>query len=117
MEFPTITCHCILVLFSFTTALFLLADSSSSLKHRKVKHFGYEFLYSCNNVDPNCPLVSGIPDQCHPLLLRLLAQGLIKEMPDQLTVNQYQPGQGEFWHDQIDVACSVGYLSCNVLDE
>lgn len=30
-----------------------------SLKHRRVKHFGYEFHYENNNVDKNKPLLGG----------------------------------------------------------
>lgn len=64
------------------------------MKHRSVKHFGYEFRYSDNNVDPDCPLEEGIPHQCDDLIQRLIADGYLTERPDQLTVNKYQPGQG-----------------------
>lgn len=72
-----------------------LQPPSSSLKHRHVKHYGYEFLYSSNNVDPDVPLPGGLPDICLPILKRMLNSGLIHEMPDQLTVNQYFPGAGQ----------------------
>ena len=65
-----------------------------SLKHRSVKHFGYEFKYTTNNVSPDEPLEEGIPSVCGQLLERLKADGLIEEDPDQLTVNKYKPGQG-----------------------
>jgi len=80
---------------------FQIADSSvlgnatpSTLKNRRVKHFGYEFLYGTNNIDRAKPLELKIPDICTPLLEKLLAKNLIKHMPDQLTVNQYEVGQG-----------------------
>ncbi|ELU01726.1 hypothetical protein CAPTEDRAFT_156565 [Capitella teleta] len=72
----------------------LKEDSKISLKHRRVKHFGFEFLYSTNNVDPDHPLDMGIPPECSPILQRMLSQQIILNLPDQLTVNQYQPGQG-----------------------
>jgi len=59
-----------------------------------VKHYGYEFKYSINNVDPDEPLEAGIPADFCPLLARLREDGVIGHTPDQLTVNQYQPGQG-----------------------
>ncbi|XP_073439120.1 tRNA (carboxymethyluridine(34)-5-O)-methyltransferase ALKBH8 isoform X2 [Dendrobates tinctorius] len=65
-----------------------------SLKHRRVKHYGYEFRYDNNNVDKDQPLPEDIPVFCRVLLRRCLHQGLIKNMPDQLTINQYEPGQG-----------------------
>ncbi|XP_073518293.1 tRNA (carboxymethyluridine(34)-5-O)-methyltransferase ALKBH8 isoform X2 [Phyllobates terribilis] len=65
-----------------------------SLKHRRVKHYGYEFRYDNNNVDKDQPLPEGLPAFCKTLLGRCLHQGLIKNIPDQLTINQYEPGQG-----------------------
>ncbi|XP_077154520.1 tRNA (carboxymethyluridine(34)-5-O)-methyltransferase ALKBH8 isoform X2 [Ranitomeya variabilis] len=69
-------------------------DHQKSLKHRRVKHYGYEFRYDNNNVDKNQPLPEGLPALCKILMGRCLHQGLIKNMPDQLTINQYEPGQG-----------------------
>lgn len=67
---------------------------SSTLKHRTVSHYGYEFLYGSNNVNPDCPLPRGIPDLCAPVLKRMMSQSLIQQLPDQLTVNDYLPGAG-----------------------
>uniref|UniRef100_A0A182WDY8 Fe2OG dioxygenase domain-containing protein n=1 Tax=Anopheles minimus TaxID=112268 RepID=A0A182WDY8_9DIPT len=67
-----------------------------TLKHRKVKHFGYEFIYGTNNVDKAKPLDRKIPSVCNELWhrLQLLHPELHWHIPDQLTVNQYEPGQG-----------------------
>ena len=65
------------------------------LKLRRVEHYGYEFKYGLNNVDPAYPLPTPIPEECQPILERMLEQGLLSSMPDQLTVNEYQPGQGK----------------------
>ncbi|XP_052003424.1 alkylated DNA repair protein alkB homolog 8-like isoform X1 [Xyrauchen texanus] len=65
-----------------------------ALKHRRVKHYGYEFRYDNNNVDKDKPLPGGLPVECDALLQKCLADGLISVLPDQLTVNQYQSGQG-----------------------
>lgn len=67
----------------------------SALKHRRVKHYGYEFLYGTSNVNPDDPLPGGLPEVCMPVLRRMLESTLICEMPDQLTVNQYVPGAGQ----------------------
>ncbi|KAM4827852.1 tRNA (carboxymethyluridine(34)-5-O)-methyltransferase ALKBH8 [Thomomys bottae] len=64
------------------------------LKHRRVKHFGYEFHYENNNVDKDKPLPGGLPDICEHLLEKWLKEGYIKHKPDQLTINQYEPGHG-----------------------
>uniref|UniRef100_A0A182Y9F9 Fe2OG dioxygenase domain-containing protein n=1 Tax=Anopheles stephensi TaxID=30069 RepID=A0A182Y9F9_ANOST len=67
-----------------------------TLKHRKVKHFGYEFVYGTNNVDKTKPLERKIPAVCDELWKRLqnLHPELRWHVPDQLTVNHYDPGQG-----------------------
>ncbi|KAF6101943.1 alkB-like protein 8, tRNA methyltransferase [Phyllostomus discolor] len=65
-----------------------------SLKHRRVKHFGYEFHYENNNVDKDKPLPGGLPDICDSILEKWLKEGIIRHKPDQLTVNEYEPGHG-----------------------
>ena len=67
---------------------------TSSLKHRTVSHYGYEFIYGKNTVDPSCPLPGGVPDICAPVLERMMSKGLLHWTPDQLTVNDYLPGAG-----------------------
>ncbi|XP_021236173.1 alkylated DNA repair protein alkB homolog 8 isoform X1 [Numida meleagris] len=69
-------------------------NAQKTLKHRRVKHFGYEFRYDNNDVDKDKPLPGGLPEICIPFLEKCLKQGYIKHRPDQLTVNQYEPGQG-----------------------
>ncbi|KAM3875264.1 tRNA (carboxymethyluridine(34)-5-O)-methyltransferase alkbh8 [Diretmus argenteus] len=68
--------------------------AQKALKHRRVKHYGYEFRYDNNNVDKDKPLSAGLPEECVPILERCVRSGHINIMPDQLTVNQYQSGQG-----------------------
>uniref|UniRef100_A0A3B4WFG6 tRNA (carboxymethyluridine(34)-5-O)-methyltransferase n=1 Tax=Seriola lalandi dorsalis TaxID=1841481 RepID=A0A3B4WFG6_SERLL len=68
--------------------------AQKALKHRRVKHFGFEFRYDNNNVDKDKPLPAGLPEDCLPVLERCVRNGHINIMPDQLTVNQYESGQG-----------------------
>ncbi|KAF6021374.1 ALKBH8 [Bugula neritina] len=72
----------------------LASNSSSEMKNRQVRHYGYEFKYTTNNVDPEEPLDDSIPELCKQLCDRLIADGHMIEQPDQLTVNRYEPGQG-----------------------
>ncbi|XP_017148177.1 alkylated DNA repair protein alkB homolog 8 [Drosophila miranda] len=67
-----------------------------TLKHRHVKHFGYEFLYGSNNVDPTKPLEQSVPTACDFLWPRLesFSSSWDWSTPDQLTVNEYEPGHG-----------------------
>ncbi|KAK5868536.1 hypothetical protein PBY51_009541 [Eleginops maclovinus] len=68
--------------------------AQKALKHRRVKHYGFEFRYDNNNVDKDKPLPAGIPQECLPVLERCVEKKHIDIMPDQLTVNQYESGQG-----------------------
>jgi hypothetical protein len=36
----------------------------------------------------------GLPEVCSSILEKLLKEGYIKHKPDQLTINQYEPGHG-----------------------
>ncbi|KAJ2950413.1 hypothetical protein O0L34_g8655 [Tuta absoluta] len=74
--------------------LFDWIDKSSNLKNRQVKHYGYEFRYGSNDVDLTSPLIEKIPEQCDVLWRRLREKGFDLGVPDQLTVNKYEPGQG-----------------------
>ncbi|XP_038213540.1 alkylated DNA repair protein alkB homolog 8 isoform X2 [Zerene cesonia] len=69
-------------------------EDDSNLKNRQVKHYGYEFRYGSNDVDLNAPLSDKIPSVCDVLWKRLQEHGFDIEVPDQLTVNKYKPGQG-----------------------
>ncbi|XP_070762379.1 tRNA (carboxymethyluridine(34)-5-O)-methyltransferase alkbh8 isoform X3 [Enoplosus armatus] len=69
-------------------------SAQKALKHRRVKHYGFEFRYDNNNVDKDKPLAAGIPQECLPVLERCVKNEHIDIMPDQLTVNQYESGQG-----------------------
>ncbi|RZF38312.1 hypothetical protein LSTR_LSTR016255 [Laodelphax striatellus] len=68
------------------------------LKHRRVKHYGYEFQYSNNNVNINEKLPESVPKACDILGEKLKKHGWTNPRwpPDQLTVNEYQPGQEIF---------------------
>lgn len=43
-----------------------------------------------------CFEISGLPDFCNTVLAKCLKMGYINHKPDQLTINQYEPGQGMY---------------------
>ena len=86
-----------------------------SLKHRQVKHYGYEFSYVTNDIDPEAPLEDRIPDLCQTLVVqRALAAGHTDVEPDQLTVNRYLPGQGIPAHVDTHHCCTSTILSLSL---
>lgn len=60
---------------------------------RKVQHYGYKYDYKARAIDPSM-YVGSLPPFAVDVARVLLTQRLIEEMPDQLIVNEYQPGQG-----------------------
>lgn len=72
-------------------------EVKGAMKNRKVKHYGYEFLYDVNNVDLNKPLEQSVPECCNFLWEKLEKEGhKYEKQPDQLTINQYDPGHGVY---------------------
>ncbi|XP_061165252.1 alkylated DNA repair protein alkB homolog 8-like [Saccostrea echinata] len=90
------------------------SQERSELKHRQVKHFGFEFKYGINDVDPDDPLPQGIPNVCSAFLQRALNTGHVTHLPDQLTVNRYQAGQGIPAHIDTGPAFEDGIMSLSL---
>lgn len=70
------------------------SSAASNLKHRKVKHYGYAFIYETSNVNKEDPLPGEFPREMEALITKLFNAGVITLKPDQVTCNQYSPGQG-----------------------
>lgn len=90
-----------------------------SLKHRQVKHFGYQFMYGSNNVDLDNPLDVGIPGVCDKLWPRL--HDKCPELggigPEQLTMNKYEVGQGIPPHVDTHSAFTGEIISLSLLSD
>jgi alkylated DNA repair protein alkB family protein 8 len=78
----------------FNTKITMVLLLGKDLKHRWVRHFGYEFNYDTNNVDENSPMQEPIPGYLDSLIARMIELGLLPRKPEQLTINSYKPGQG-----------------------
>ncbi|MBD2501107.1 alpha-ketoglutarate-dependent dioxygenase AlkB [Anabaena azotica] len=64
----------------------------SDLK-RRVQHYGYRYNYTKRSVDLSM-YIGELPDWGQKLGQRLLNDKWFTNIPDQLIVNEYQPGQG-----------------------
>ena len=60
---------------------------------RRVQHFGYVYDYKKRQLDPSMYL-GALPEWAQTLAERLHADGFAPAVPDQVIVNEYQPGQG-----------------------
>ena len=60
---------------------------------RRVQHYGYKYDYKARNVTPDSKL-GDIPTWLMPYCESLQSAGLFQRLPDQVIINEYQPGQG-----------------------
>ncbi|MBW3598141.1 MAG: alpha-ketoglutarate-dependent dioxygenase AlkB [Planctomycetes bacterium] len=82
----------------------------SDLK-RRVQHYGYRYDYKARKVDPSM-FLGPLPAWARPLAARLVAGGHMATVPDQLIVNEYEPGQGITAH--VDCIPCFGPVVCSV---
>jgi alkylated DNA repair dioxygenase AlkB len=76
---------------------------------RRVQHYGYRYNYAARSVDLSM-YIGEIPSWGQDLAERIFDDGLMPKIPDQLIVNEYQPGQGISAH--IDcVSCFDPFIS------
>lgn len=60
---------------------------------RRVQHYGFKYDYKIRRVDYTMRLGS-LPDWLTPLSIRLFQEAYFDKMPDQVIINEYEPGQG-----------------------
>ena len=60
---------------------------------RRVQHYGWRYDYKARNVT-NDLKIGELPDWLQGYATKLQQAGLFYEMPDQVIINEYQPGQG-----------------------
>ena len=78
---------------------------------RRVQHYGYRYDYTTRSVDPSMQL-GPIPQWVQSLASKIHTDGHMPTLPDQLIVNEYDPGQGINPH--IDSVKSFGPAVCSV---
>jgi alkylated DNA repair dioxygenase AlkB len=69
-----------------------LKEWSNDLK-RRTQHYGYKYDYTKKTVDTSMYL-GKLPWWTEPITTQLVESGIISSKPDQLIVNEYNPGQG-----------------------
>jgi alkylated DNA repair dioxygenase AlkB len=68
------------------------SDWSNDLK-RRTQHYGYKYDYTLKKITPSS-YIGEIPDWLKSSGELLVNQKYFEELPDQVIVNEYQPGQG-----------------------
>ena len=93
---------------------------------RRVQHYGYRYDYKRRIID-NSLKIGALPFWMSKLAVRLFEQGHIDEIPDQVIINEYLPGQGITDHIDcepcfgntiisLSLASPVNMIFTNVLD-
>jgi alkylated DNA repair dioxygenase AlkB len=73
----------------------MAGEWNTTLK-RRTQHYGYEYDYRSGGTQVR--LASQIPGWCEFVITRLLESGMMTQRPDQMIVNEYEPGQGIAGH-------------------
>jgi alkylated DNA repair dioxygenase AlkB len=60
---------------------------------RRVQHYGYRYDYKARRIDHSM-FIGTLPSWAMPMAKKLYDEKHMSEMPDQLIINEYYPGQG-----------------------
>jgi alkylated DNA repair dioxygenase AlkB len=60
---------------------------------RRVQHYGYKYDYKARSIDYSM-FIGKLPSWAMTMAQRLFDERHISELPDQLIINEYKPGQG-----------------------
>jgi len=81
---------------------------------RRVQHYGYRYTYTHRTVDSSL-FLGPLPSWAATVANRLQREGYVTQTPDQLIINEYEPGQGISSHidcvpcfDDTIVSISLG---------
>jgi len=80
---------------------------------RRVQHYGYRYDYVGRKVDLDSMYLGPLPTWSDWLITRLLKDKIVKQAPDQLIINEYQPGQGIGSH--VDCVPCFGVYNVGVI--
>ncbi|ETN09586.1 hypothetical protein PPTG_11920 [Phytophthora nicotianae INRA-310] len=94
------------------------AHWANTIRARQVQHFGYEFNYDTRRCDPDQPINEPIPEVLQPIIDRIVECGIMDgDRPDQITVNEYLPGQGIAFHTDTHSAFTTTIASLSICSE
>ncbi|MGV2433120.1 MAG UNVERIFIED_CONTAM: alpha-ketoglutarate-dependent dioxygenase AlkB [Rickettsiaceae bacterium] len=99
---------------------FIDKESWNTELKRRVQHYGYKYNYKTGDVDIGNKL-GDLPHWLYDICNKLLEDKILTNMPDQVIINEYFPGQGiashidstKYFDDNI---CSLSLISPCVMD-
>ncbi|KAL4086997.1 hypothetical protein PRIC1_014055 [Phytophthora ramorum] len=94
------------------------AHWANTIRARQVQHFGYEFNYDTRRCDPDEPMKEPIPEVLQPIMEKIAQSGIMDgDTPDQITINEYLPGQGIAFHLDTHSAFTTTIASLSICSE
>lgn len=82
---------------------------------RRVQHYGWRYDYRGRKVDSSS-YIGNLPAELFDLAQRLHDRKLVPQLPDQVIVNEYQPGQGISPHIDAPSSFADGIAMVSLLD-
>ena len=80
---------------------------------RRVQHYGYRYDYTARRVDHSMR-IGELPPFAMAIARRLFDFGLVAEVPDQMIVNEYEPGQGISAHVDCEPCFKDGIVTISL---
>lgn len=80
---------------------------------RRVQHYGYKYNYKARSIDYSM-FIGQLPSWALIMAQRLFAERHISELPDQLIINEYEPGQGIANHVDCEPCFSDTIISISL---
>uniref|UniRef100_A0AAV1VPC1 Fe2OG dioxygenase domain-containing protein n=1 Tax=Peronospora matthiolae TaxID=2874970 RepID=A0AAV1VPC1_9STRA len=88
---------------------------AKTIRSRQVQHFGYEFNYDTRRCDPDKPITEPIPEVLQSIVEKIATCGIMDgDTPDQITVNEYLPGQGIAFHTDTHSAFTTTIATLSI---
>lgn len=81
---------------------------------RRVQHYGYRYDYKARKIRQE-DYLGPLPDPYRQLAERLTAEGFFHFVPDQVIINEYQPGQGISAHIDCEPCFGDTIVSLSLL--
>lgn len=81
---------------------------------RRVQHYGYKYDYKARRIDTSMK-IGKLPDWLEGLAKRLHTEGIFKQLPDQVIINEYEIGQGISAHIDCEPCFEETIVSLSLL--
>lgn len=83
---------------------------------RKVQHYGYKYDYRARKINQNFRL-GKLPEWSKDLCDKLVSKHVVDFIPDQIIVNNYEPGQGIAMHVDCEPCFSETIISLSLASD